>query len=60
MLYGALCLVNGEIIAAESAESLHDRILEKIKEIEAMYDFLVNKHEDPNRSGVSISKARRF
>ncbi|NQX62545.1 YuzB family protein [Paenibacillus qinlingensis] len=33
-------LVNGEIIAAESAESLHILILEKIKEIEAMYDLL--------------------
>lgn len=33
-------LVNGEIIAAESAESLYVLILDKIKEIEAMYDVL--------------------
>jgi uncharacterized protein YuzB (UPF0349 family) len=33
-------LLNGEIIAAENADELHERILEKIKEIEAMYDLL--------------------
>lgn len=33
-------LVNGEIIAAESAEALHERILDRIKEIEAMYELL--------------------
>ncbi|MCY9667850.1 YuzB family protein [Paenibacillus alginolyticus] len=33
-------LVNGEIIAAESADALHERILERIKEIEAMYELL--------------------
>lgn len=33
-------LLNGEIIAAESADQLHERILEKIKEIEAMYELL--------------------
>jgi uncharacterized protein YuzB (UPF0349 family) len=33
-------LLNGEIIAAESADLLQERILEKIKEIEEMYDLL--------------------
>ncbi|MNL82015.1 hypothetical protein D3C87_2092800 [compost metagenome] len=33
-------LVNGEIVAAETAELLLAVILEKIKEIEAMYDLL--------------------
>ncbi|WP_261304649.1 YuzB family protein [Paenibacillus andongensis] len=33
-------LVNGEIIAAESADALHERILDRIKEIEAMYELL--------------------
>ncbi|KQX45266.1 DUF1450 domain-containing protein [Paenibacillus sp. LMG 31458] len=33
-------LVNGEIIAAESADALHERILNRIKEIEAMYELL--------------------
>ncbi|NEW08473.1 YuzB family protein [Paenibacillus sp. SYP-B3998] len=32
-------LLNGEILAAESADHLLARILEKIKEIEAMYDL---------------------
>ncbi|MDQ0878237.1 uncharacterized protein YuzB (UPF0349 family) [Paenibacillus sp. V4I3] len=33
-------LVNGEIVAAESADALHERILDRIKEIEAMYELL--------------------
>ncbi|GFZ76650.1 UPF0349 protein [Paenibacillus marchantiophytorum] len=33
-------LLNGEIVAAESADALHELIIAKIKEIEAMYDLL--------------------
>ena len=49
-------LVNGEIIAAESADALHERILNRIKEIEAMYELLGNS----TRSGVSTSRVHRF
>ncbi|MGG1553300.1 MULTISPECIES: YuzB family protein [Paenibacillus] len=33
-------LVNGEIIAAEDADSLLARIIQRIEELEAMYDVL--------------------
>ncbi|MEK8132444.1 YuzB family protein [Paenibacillus filicis] len=36
----AFALVNGEIVAAESAEALEQAVYAKIKEIEDMFDLL--------------------